>query len=405
MGVRPSTLGTFGAIGFPLYGWIWSDLFPQPYENSLLRIALSIACFAIVLLPVWPKKLKPYWPLYWWVLIIFTLPFFFTFMLFMNGFSIAWSLSLLTEITILALLMDGRNFLIHHIAGSFLAYLAYIFTTGTPELWSYNNAPHPGEMAIVLAFSLGGAVAFNLTDLVSKEVRSESTINVGKRLAHELRTPLQAMINYAARVSEREDTQDNKRNLSDLNMIDNEAKHCLVTIELLLANANATPPQRGGDPVSITKIIKESISATARHKGHIKWFHITQKKDFYLRTTPNVLRHLLDNMLTNAIYAVQKADLCEEGSIQIVINGTNNSVAINDNGCGISPENQTHIFQPFFTTKPTGTGIGLSYCYEIIDALGGHIEMHSKEGKGTSFIIYFPKTTYDELHLTHVTTS
>ena len=61
-------------------------------------------------------------------------------------------------------------------------------------------------------------------------------------------------------------------------------------------------------------------------------------------------------------------------------------VEITDTGCGISPENLTKIFNPFFTTKPVGqgTGLGLSICHGIVDAFGGSIEVESEVGKGTT---------------------
>jgi len=66
-------------------------------------------------------------------------------------------------------------------------------------------------------------------------------------------------------------------------------------------------------------------------------------------------------------------------------------IKVVDNGDGIPEKNMKKIFQPFFTTKPTGrgTGLGLSLSYDIIVAHGGQIDVHSKEGEGTEFIIRF----------------
>lgn len=67
-------------------------------------------------------------------------------------------------------------------------------------------------------------------------------------------------------------------------------------------------------------------------------------------------------------------------------------IRITDTGCGIPRENISQLFDPFFTTKPVGlgTGLGLSITYEIIKAHGGHIEVSSQEGEGTSFSILLP---------------
>ncbi len=68
------------------------------------------------------------------------------------------------------------------------------------------------------------------------------------------------------------------------------------------------------------------------------------------------------------------------------------SIHIKDNGQGISPAMLDKIYQPFFTTKPTGqgTGLGLSMSYDIVTAHGGEIKVETTEGEGASFIIILP---------------
>ena len=70
----------------------------------------------------------------------------------------------------------------------------------------------------------------------------------------------------------------------------------------------------------------------------------------------------------------------------------NVEIIVTDNGNGIPQNIVDKIFQPFFTTKPTGqgTGLGLSLVYDIIKAHGGEIKIETKEGQGTEFIIQLP---------------
>ena len=84
-----------------------------------------------------------------------------------------------------------------------------------------------------------------------------------------------------------------------------------------------------------------------------------------------------------------------EPTVSVTTKKSENSVIItvSDNGNGIPQKIVDKIFQPFFTTKPTGqgTGLGLSLSYDIMKAQGGEIKVESKEGEGTKFIIELAK--------------
>ena len=73
--------------------------------------------------------------------------------------------------------------------------------------------------------------------------------------------------------------------------------------------------------------------------------------------------------------------------------GNKIEIRVSDNGTGIPTDIKEKIFQPFFTTKPTGqgTGLGLSLSYDIVKAAGGEIKLSSVDGKGTSFTILIPQ--------------
>ncbi len=72
-------------------------------------------------------------------------------------------------------------------------------------------------------------------------------------------------------------------------------------------------------------------------------------------------------------------------------------ITVQDDGHGMSEETLKHIFEPFFTTKKgSGTGLGLSITYGIVKKLGGDVEVDSKVGQGTRFVIYLPKKPREE---------
>jgi PAS domain S-box-containing protein len=101
------------------------------------------------------------------------------------------------------------------------------------------------------------------------------------------------------------------------------------------------------------------------------------------------LNQVFMNLLVNAAQAIQS-----KGVITIATGASEGWVwvRISDNGCGIAPENLKRVFEPFFTTKPvgSGTGLGLSLSYSIVNKHGGRIEVASKPGVGTVFTIRLP---------------
>ena len=110
---------------------------------------------------------------------------------------------------------------------------------------------------------------------------------------------------------------------------------------------------------------------------------------------------MLLNLINNAFYAVnEKAKLramSYEPSVVVSTKKLNSSsikIVVRDNGNGVPQNIVDKIFQPFFTTKPTGqgTGLGLSLSYDIIKAHGGEIKVNTKEGEGSEFIVQIPIT-------------
>ena len=138
-----------------------------------------------------------------------------------------------------------------------------------------------------------------------------------------------------------------------------------------------------------------------------KTFNATMKTDYdntvgNIDIIPQDIGRAILNLITNAFYAVsEKKKQCGEGlptgnagyepTITVTTKKVGNKVllTVKDNGNGIPQKVLDKIFQPFFTTKPTGqgTGLGLSLTYDIIKAHGGEINVETSEGKGSTFII------------------
>jgi two-component system NtrC family sensor kinase len=130
-----------------------------------------------------------------------------------------------------------------------------------------------------------------------------------------------------------------------------------------------------------------------------KTFNATLQTDFEtslekINAVPQDIGRVLLNLFNNAFYAVieKKKEVNEnyEPTISVRTKKLDGKIEIHvrDNGVGIPQKVVDKIFQPFFTTKPTGqgTGLGLSLSYDIIKAHGGEIKAETKEGEGSEFI-------------------
>jgi signal transduction histidine kinase len=137
----------------------------------------------------------------------------------------------------------------------------------------------------------------------------------------------------------------------------------------------------------------------AKHKK----FNTDLKTDFdesieKIKIVPQDIGRVILNLITNAFYAVnEKKKQQQEGYEPAICVSTKKvggkvEVKVSDNGNGIPQKILDKIFQPFFTTKPTGqgTGLGLSLSYDIVKAHGGELKVETREGNGSDFVIHLP---------------
>jgi two-component system, NtrC family, sensor kinase len=134
-----------------------------------------------------------------------------------------------------------------------------------------------------------------------------------------------------------------------------------------------------------------------------KSFNASLKTDFdntagKINIIPQDIGRVILNLVTNAFYTVnERKKQKEEGYEPVVSVSTSRfsdriEITVKDNGFGIPQKILDKIFQPFFTTKPTGqgTGLGLSLSYDIVKAHGGELKVETKTDEGATFIIVLP---------------
>jgi PAS domain S-box-containing protein len=176
-------------------------------------------------------------------------------------------------------------------------------------------------------------------------------------------------------------------------------------VKSMLAHSRDTSAER--QLVDINELVEESLNL-AYHgaRAQDQSFNVTLERDFDTALAPielvpqNITRVLL-NLVGNGFYATNKrsqrsSDATFEPTVRVSTRDRGDAVEITvwDNGIGIAPENRDKLFQPFFTTKPTGegTGLGLSISYEIVaQGHGGKIAVDSRPGEFTEFTVTLPR--------------
>jgi len=132
-----------------------------------------------------------------------------------------------------------------------------------------------------------------------------------------------------------------------------------------------------------------SLMRPTLEKKNIELEIILRDPTLAIEADINLIEQVLINLVVNAIEAVKDR---EEPNIILSAEIQNNKtlVKVTDNGLGMPPELLDKIFIPFFSTRKTGSGIGLSLCKQIMLLHKGNIQVQSSEGVGSSFVMQFP---------------
>jgi signal transduction histidine kinase len=270
-------------------------------------------------------------------------------------------------------------------------------------------------------------VETTLTELKSTQaqlIQSEKMASLGELtagIAHEIQNPLNFVNNFsdvnkelvdelqqelkAGKIEDAiEISNDIKANEEKIN---HHGKRADAIVKGMLQHSRTSSGQK--EPTDINALCDEYLRLSYHGlRAKDKSFNVTLKTDFDANSglvdiVPQDIGRVLLNLLTNAFYAVsekkQSATQMQpaakyEPTVSIGTRRMKDQVEIkvSDNGKGIAPNIADKIFQPFFTTKPTGqgTGLGLSLSYDIIKTHGGEIKMDTKENDATIFTIVLP---------------
>ncbi|MDD5434590.1 MAG: PAS domain S-box protein [Nitrospira sp.] len=268
----------------------------------------------------------------------------------------------------------------------------------------YSGEIHSGDKAISATFSpimhgqeyLGVIfISRDITEmkkLQSKVVQSEKLALVGKmssQIAHELRNPLVPIGGFARLIAKRLDDSSPLKNYA--NIIVKEIDRLEKLLHNILYFTKEIKPIL--QPVNLNGLISELLNLykdTFTEKM-IKTSISLSPEIPEIPLDPSIIKQAMINILNNSIQAMPVGGaLTIDSTIVEKAEKKYVQVIIKDTGSGIHEDIRKHIFDPFYTTKIQGMGLGLTLTKEIVDAHGGEIDVESKEGKGTAFIIRLP---------------
>ena len=210
-------------------------------------------------------------------------------------------------------------------------------------------------------------------------------------ITHEFRTPLTVILGCAEELKSKARIRGDEMEISS---ILRQGQRLLTLVNQLLDIAKVrsvigNADWKNGDIVAFIQMVVEQIRPQAIKKL-VEIEYRSNEKEVNMDFVPDFMYKIIMNLLFNALKFTSKGDRI---IIRSMVVKKSIRIRVEDTGCGIKPENLVHVFEPFFQSNPNpnvGSGIGLSLTKQMVEAMGGSIEVYSREGEGTSFILFIP---------------
>ncbi len=230
-----------------------------------------------------------------------------------------------------------------------------------------------------------------LRDAQQQLVRAERLAAIGQlgaSIGHELRNPLGTIKNSTYYLNMKLGQASGKVK-KHLGIIEKEITRSNKIITDLMDFARVRRPALRKTDVNL--LVKEAVSRS-KVPGNVEVITHLKKGLSPLMADPGQIEQVFMNMISNAAQAMTSSDSAETregGRLEISTRAEDGFIVteFKDDGCGISEENLGKLFEPLFTTKTKGIGLGLAISTAIVEAHEGHIEVESELGKGTTFTV------------------
>lgn len=243
--------------------------------------------------------------------------------------------------------------------------------------------------AAITALMYALRVKAKMQDVIKKAgmARQEFFTNV----THEFRTPLTVILGCVADLKSKAGARES---VAEIDAISRQSQRLLTLVNQLLdiakvRSAIGKADWKTGDMTAFIEMVVESVRPQAI-KNLIEIEYQSEEKETNMDFVPDFIYKILTNLLFNSLKFTPKGG---KVTIRSKIVDKSIRISVQDTGCGIKPEDLPQVFEPFFHSKSdvsTGTGIGLALTKQMVEAMCGTVEVFSRQGEGTTFVIFIP---------------
>jgi two-component system, NtrC family, nitrogen regulation sensor histidine kinase NtrY len=230
-------------------------------------------------------------------------------------------------------------------------------------------------------------------EALARSERESAWREMARQVAHEIKNPLTPMklsVQHFQRTFNKDDEESQER-LNRFSKMLIEQIDTLTNIANEFSNFAKMPKSRAQD-VAVMDVVSSVVQLFGdSSKAVINYEH--DEEDLFVYIDKDELTRVLTNLVKNAVQALPNE---ANGEITVTVRRQDNKVLISvaDNGSGISDEARGKIFQPNFTTKSSGTGLGLAMVRSIVEQADGHIWFEDNPGGGTLFFVELPSSSF-----------
>jgi len=222
---------------------------------------------------------------------------------------------------------------------------------------------------------------------LAQSEREEAWREMAKQVAHEIKNPLTPM-RLTVQSFQR------KFNPNDLNLrqkINDYSETLIQQIDTMSSVASAfsnfaSMPAQQNETLNVVNVVELTMDLFNEEYVHFK----AEEETIISKIDRTQLIRIITNLVKNAIQAIPESQEKKAVCVNIKKESGHVIITVADNGIGIAPEDFSRIFEPKFTTKTSGMGLGLSIIKNIIENYNGTITFESQKGKGTTFTVSLP---------------